>query len=523
MAFRNLQPHLSVPQQRQPPFDTVFVFFGMELQEETLEVSRLVRIPMLENGKRASFVEYELLLAELDGEKRAERLLSVWFTWTRLNDIDSGLIRRFGRKQVPSFPGRIIFRSETDAEVIEERRVELEAYLRDVVPRFRNRDSGLDKLLDEARPKEDFYVPRAFPHSAVVLMEGEEVWLGLVTTALLDSLKLLVALRDKLADTPGLEAQLGLLELNHGRRESAADAVRVNLPTLRRVIEAPDIPRQTMGYFCTLERLSRNALGWAERLEDLILGQLDDGTAVSSPLPPPPTPWTPPVSSELPPAYSPPAVRPPVAVSPAPVVVAEAGDSMDELLERADELLLRLLCCTDADERAQLLHAKRQLLEQMARRRERDLAMDGEAGTRERWRRAMEHVESQVVFSASLHDAVLRLEEQLYGLIDRRSQLGSGSDRRDASSVRRGVIALRRFLRHIKESNAPRDDDPALIADLNRVTDLQENAAHLQLDLEANFDFDTTMEDVVIDKLNQRVVESAAKEHQKAEEDMFGL
>ena len=136
----------------------------------------MVRIPLLEDGKRASFVEYELLLRERDVERKSEQLLSVWFSWTRVNDIDNGLRKRFGRKEVPPCPSRIIFRDETDPDVIEERRVQLEAYLRDVVPRFRGRDAGgLDALLAEARPKVDFFVPRKMPHSAVIVHEGEEV------------------------------------------------------------------------------------------------------------------------------------------------------------------------------------------------------------------------------------------------------------------------------------------------------------------------------------------------------------
>ncbi len=488
-----------------------------------------MRIPVLENGKAASFVEYELVLRE-HNEERGETLNSVWFTWARLNDIDSGLRKRFGRKEVPSFPGRILFRDETSSEVIMERRVELQSYLRDVVPRFRGRDpGGLDGLLAEVRPKLDFSVPRAAVHASVLVVDGEEMWVGLVTEAVMQGLSLLVALRDKLAQVAGLEEQLGLLELNQARREAAAENIRSNLPSLRRAADTPGLPQDTRSYFLTLERMARNAVLWNGQVEASLLRGLEDGTAVSpvSGQHPPPasTPaWTafPPRSTESPPPLQAPeqaaALAPPLTEA-TPSGVA----SIDEWLERADELMLKMLGCSDSAEKAQLVHAKKQLLEHMVRQRDWELANDNDEALRERWRRAVEHVEKEVVFSSSLHDAVGLLEQQLYELIDRRGKLAGGADRKECSSVRRSVVSLRRLLRHIKETTPPRDDDPALTADLNRVTDLQENLAQLQLDMESTFEFDTTVEDIVIDKLNRRVVESAAKEHEQAEEDIFGL
>ncbi len=84
---------------------------------------------------------------------------------------------------------------------------------------------------------------------------------------------------------------------------------------------------------------------------------------------------------------------------------------------------------------------------------------------------------------------------------------------------------MRRLLRQVKETHFGRnvEDDPALMADCNRLTDIQENAAQLQIDLESTFEFDTNMEDFVVDKLKQRVMETAAKEHEQADSDLFEL
>jgi hypothetical protein len=117
------------------------------------------------------------------------------------------------------------------------------------------------------------------------------------------------------------------------------------------------------------------------------------------------------------------------------------------------------------------------------------------------------------------------LSGQLYELIGRRGALSANSDRRESSSVRRSVISLRRLLRQVKEAHfgGNVEDDPALMADCNRLTDIQENAAQLQIDLESTFEFDSNMEDFVVDKLKQRVMETAAKEHEQADSDLFEL
>ena len=158
----------------------------------------------------------------------------------------------------------------------------------------------------------------------------------------------------------------------------------------------------------------------------------------------------------------------------------------------------------------------------MGRLRER-AGPDAAAG----WDRAIQHVRELAVFSASVHDSLVQLEGQLYELIDRRGRLNASSPRAECSAVRRGVIALRRLLRQVKETEfgaaSVDGSDPAMMADFNRITDMQENAAQLQLDLENTFEFDTNMEDMVVEKLKQRQVESAAKEHEQADSDLFEL
>ena len=486
----------------------------------TFWVSRVARIPVVD-GKPGKTPEYELLWVDSDNEQ-----WSVWFQYSQLVPLDKNLRKNFGSKEVPKFPpSRAFFLSETDADYVEERRGQLEEYLQQVLPRFAGRDpEGLDLLLKNAQLKTDFIVPDKLVHAQVVKVGGEEVWIGLVNDAIFEGLKFFVALKTALEKLVSIEEKLGLLELNAQKCEAHAGVLRNNGETLKRVAETPELPQGTSDYFHLLLRNSRNALRWRDSIENQILmsiehmapqqhhqqetpGGMEEVSPLSSPLSSPPPH---PSGSGIDEGF----------------YTQQNGSSEDPKVsvasfeERGDELLMRMLACSrdNKAEQAKLLQEKKALLEQMARHRERERneVLVG------RWREAMRFVEDDVVFFPSLHETVLRMECQLYELIDRRANLDPDNVK-ECTAVRRGLILLRRMLRQVKETSTGDVEDPALRADMNRVTDLQENAAQLQLDLEQNFEFESTMEDMVIDKLKQRVVENATKEHERAEHDMFDL
>lgn len=381
-------------------------------------------------------------------------------------------------------------------------------------------------------------------HASTVTIGGEEVWIGLVCDGLFEGLAFMTKLKFNFEELVSLEERLGLLELNHTRTEIMAETLESNLVTIRRVINVEGLPADTKLYFERLEGEAKVALKWARYVEPHLLATLDAG-------PPPVSALQTSFQGETPGAIEDveyarmPSPKPgvnqvslaisssgdggndnnfpasPVAVAAAPSV-AQAAETLSECVERADELMLEMAICQSVARQGPLVQAKKELLEHMSRLRERD-GPDSSAA----WNRAIVHVQESAAFCASVHDSIIRLESQLYELVDRRGRLNATSRRAECSAVRRGVISLRRLLRQVKETEfgGSIDDctDPAARADFNRITDIQENAAQLQLDLENTFEFDSNMEDLMVDKMKQRVVETAAKEHEQAQSDIFEL
>ncbi len=531
-----------------------------------VSISTRSRIPILDDGKQANFVEYELLLSK--GADEVER--SVWFTYKQANEIDSKLkkLKQFKKFEFPAFPPRAFFRSETEVEFIESRRLGLEAYFKRVVPSCGGMGcEELDALLDGAEAKFDFSCPSRcvekvgvifhqcdlfsrMVHAPTVSIGDEEIWIGLICDGLFEGLAFLVKLKTNVDQLVGLEAKLGVLELNHGRTQVMFETISSNLESLRRVIEVEGLPADTKAYFERIEKEARKGLTWARHIEAQLLSTLDSSVntaeaAAAAAAVLEEEEETPgrieDVEYERMPTEE--TASNTISLSSAQLnrshdnsnnekekeeafMQANAPEALSSLaacMERADELVLDMATCQSAVRQSALLQSKKDLVEQMTRLRDRDGPENAAA-----WNRALAHVQDTLVCATSVHDSIARLEGQLYELIDRRGRLSSKSDRAECSSVRRGVIALRRLLRQVKEgefksSSVDEFSDPAMRADFNRITDVQENAAQLQLDLENTFEFDTNMEDMVVDKLKQRVVETATKEHEQADQDMFEL
>jgi hypothetical protein len=198
------------------------------------------------------------------------------------------------------------------------------------------------------------------------------------------------------------------------------------------------------------------------------------------------------------------------------------GDTLNLIADEAESLLLQILSSSGPESRNALLKEHKKLMERTAKARERAT----EPLEVQRWTELLRHIEHNVVFSPSLHDAIIKLEQQFYELVERRGQLGGRHENvRAASDLRRDVIGLRKILRRIKEESLGQseENDPALIADLNRVTDLQENASQLELEIETNFEIDRSMEDIVNERRKETAIKQAVKAHEMAENDIFDL
>ena len=481
-------------------------------------VEPVVRIGTIE-GEKKPFVEFEANLTLSSGEVR-----SLWFRYSTLRPIDQLLRKRLKSGALPEFPSKILFRRETDPEVIEERRLELNAYLHYVVPQWGGNDEALDAWLAHAIPKIDFFLPRQVGSlPAAIMVNGAELWIGPVLETTYQSLQLLVALKTKLNETARVEEKLGLLELNSQRANIASEQLEANLPAVREAFEAGDsLPRDTLAYMQQTIVAGTTAIQWHKGVEARILSNLDDGGFVGA------NNYTEEnaESDETSGREYPGRV---IDVErdndgnqeDAPLLSFRLPNdsSLDDASAVAERLVAAMLGAEEGPEKGRLLAARESLLLSVGRMRE-------QSDEPEAWRDVQQYVERHAVFSPSLHAALTRLEGELYALVDRRAQLRQ-ADVRVVSQVRRDVINLRRVLRQLKERMQSEKDmdhnDPALMADLNTVTDLQENCSLIQIDIEANFEYDANLEDIVSDRLQQRLVEETSRQHAEAQDSIFDL
>ena len=524
----------------------------------SVEISKIIRFGLVVLKK--SFVEYELLVHRRDG------VYSLWFRYSEMKKLDDVMRKRWRKdKTFPDFPGKGFLRNDTDPEFIEERRLDLEAYIQQVVSSYYEKDDDLQMFLGQAVfrgasiDKHDFVVPAPSPLPPVVLLGAEEIWLSSAAESCSDSLKLLFALKKKISSKDGnIEEQLALLEHYQSKVKTAVEMIEANQDVLVRILEAPNTPQTTKVYLGELVNASETAIKWTEVAEAQILSKLpfeapastgEEGLVVSAqsndklametptgdllndsssnnndnsnnsnnpfdgPYVPQPLPQAKNVERK---EENEKEEEEDFARTVPETFLNDKVVPFNDYVKRADHLIIRAF--SPSESASELMKDKKKLLDELYKRREIE-----EAGTnRVKWNDLITNVEENVVVLKSISDAVGRLESQLYALVDRRASL-TGKDVSETTALRRAIVTLRKVLRELKKEILSMTSDAATDAECNRVTDLQENAAQIQLDIEENFDYNQDLEDVVIDKIQQKLLKERAKEHEQAENEIFDL
>lgn len=294
-----------------------------------------------------------------------------------------------------------------------------------------------------------------------------------------------------------LERELELLDRANPKLVTASASIASNAPEVCRVEAAPHAPPQLRSYLTALLEVAESARAWATLLEASLLSSLTDDPPVNN------------------------APVAPVADEP----VKDLKGSLAELQERAERLAVDVLSAaaqSDSDF-AELMAEKKALLATLLKRREKHLAA-GEVASAEHCSAVVAFVEENVVAVRSHADSLRQFEARLYGLVDGRAALAAG-DGSGAAQLRRAIVAFRRTLRDVKERwlHLPDQGNAALAADLNRLTDIQENASNLQLQLEQAFTMDHDLDSVRQLQRRNKALSEAEAERERVETELFEL
>lgn len=295
--------------------------------------------------------------------------------------------------------------------------------------------------------------------------------------------------------------------------------IRNNVEGAKKVTLAPQAPNELKVYLQDLVTVAEAAMHWCESVEESLLKRVcerfGDTAAATSVASPPSSSFPTPQESPLPTA------PPQHAVVPADESLSQL--SFDEVRARAEELALAVLQVGLSESDFSRIEAeKKSLIATLLKRRERFFASADSEGAKT-CDNFVRFLEDNVVAIKSIAETLQQLEGQLYSLVDARGALRNG-DRDAATELRKRCVSFRKVLRAIKERWLKGPLSGAVQAELDRLTDIQENASNLQLDLETHFAglLDNDFDSVVQQQRHNRALRAAEEDHQRAEQ-MFEL